>query len=179
MRIAISGTHHSGKSTLVEELAAVLSGYLTVDEPYYLLAEEGHEFAEMPSAEDFELQLERSLECLNGSEPDVIFDRCPIDMLGYLLVLAEDFHLEKWLPRVQPAIDMLDLIVFLPVERRDRIALPPSEDAGFRLDVDQKLKEILLDDSLDLGMEVLEVTGTLHERVKQVIAYLWEGRKRP
>jgi predicted ATPase len=172
MRIAISGTHHSGKSTLVEELSAVLSGYLTMDEPYYLLVEEGHEFAEMPSVEDFELQLERSIECLSGNEPDVIFDRCPVDMLGYLLVLAEDFHLEKWLPRVQAAIDTLDLIGFLPIEDRDRVTLPPSEDPGFRLDVDQKLKEILLDDSLDLGMEVIEVTGPLHERVRQVLRHL-------
>jgi predicted ATPase len=175
MRIAISGTHHSGKSALVEELSSVLPGYLTVEEPYYLLVEEGHEFAEMPSVEDFELQLERSLECLSGSEPDVIFDRCPVDMLGYLLVLAEDFHLEKWLPRVQAAIDTLDLIVFLPVEERDRIALSPSEDAGFRLDVDQELKEILLDDSLDLEMDVLEATGALRGRVRQVIACLQEG----
>jgi len=170
MRIAISGTHHSGKSTLVEELAAVLPGYLTVEEPYYLLVEEGHELAETPSVEDFELQLERSIELLSGSEPEVIFDRCPIDMLGYLLALAEGFHLEKWLPRVQAAIDTLDLIVFLPVEARDRIDLSPSEDANFRLDVDHKLKEILLDDSLDLEMNVLEVTGSLQERVRRVLS---------
>ena len=174
MRIAISGTHHSGKSTLVEELSAVLPGYLTVEEPYYLLVEEGHEFAEMPSVEDFELQLARSLECLSGGEPDVIFDRCPVDFLGYLLAHpeAEAFHLEKWLPRVQAAVDTLDLIVFLPVEARDRIALPSSVDAGFRLGVDQALKEIFLDDSLELEMDVLEVTGTLQDRVKQVLQQL-------
>lgn len=168
MRIAISGTHHSGKSTLVEELSAALPGYLNVEEPYYLLVEEGHEFAEMPAVEDFELQLERSIECLSGDEPDVIFDRCPVDMLGYLLVLAEGFPLKKWLPRVQAAIDTLDLIVFLPVEERDRIVLSPSEDADFRLDVDQKLKEIFLEDSLDLEMNVLEVTGSLRERAGAV-----------
>ena len=179
MRIAISGTHHSGKSTLVEELSAVLPGYLTVEEPYYLLVEEGHEFAEMPSVEDFELQLERSIKCLSGDEPDVIFDRCPIDMLGYLLVLADGFPLKKWLPRVQAAIDTLDLIVFLSVEKRDRIALPPSVDAGFRLDVDQKLKEIFLDGSLDLEMEVLEVTGALDERVKQVLRAIQPGERGP
>ena len=165
MRIAVSGTHFSGKSTLVEELSAALPGYLTVDEPYHLLMEEGHEF-------DFELQLERSIELLGGNEPDVIFDRCPVDMLGYLLVHEEDFHLERWLPRVQAAIDTLDLIVFLPVEEPDRIELPPSQDAGFRLDVDQALKEIFLDGSLDLEMDVLEVTGSLPERVEQLLSHL-------
>jgi predicted ATPase len=174
MRIAISGTHHSGKSTLVEELSAVLPGYLTVEEPYYLLVEEGHEFAEMPSVEDFELQLERSLECLSGNEPDVIFDRCPVDFLGYLLAHpdAEGLLLERWLPRVQSAIDTLDLIVFLPVEARDRIALPSSVDAGFRREVDETLKEIFLDGSLDLEMNVVEVTGALQERVRQVVSRL-------
>lgn len=165
MRIAVSGTHFSGKSTLVEELAAALPGYLTVDEPYYLLVEEGHEL-------DFELQLERSIELLSGDEPDVIFDRCPVDMLGYLLVHEEDFHPEKWLPRVQAAIGTLDLIVFLPVEERDRIELPPPQDIGFRLEVDQQLKEIFLNDSLDLEMDVLEVTGSLRERVRQVLSHL-------
>lgn len=175
MRIAISGTHHSGKSTLVEELSSVLPGYLTVEEPYYLLVEEGHEFAEVPSVEDFELQLERSLECLSGREPDVIFDRCPVDFLGYLLAHpdAEAFHLEKWLSRVQAAVDTLDLIVFLPVEARDRIALPSSVDNGFRLDVDQELKEIFLEDSLDLEMNAIEVTGAVYERVKQVVSHLF------
>lgn len=170
MRIAISGTHHSGKSTLVEELSAVLPGYLTVDEPYHLLAEEGHEFAEMPSVQDFELQLERSIECLSGGEPDVLFDRCPIDILAYLLAHpdSETFYSKRWLPRVRAVIGTLDLIVFLPVEARDRIVLPPAADASFRLEVDEVLKEILLDDSLGLEMEVLEVTGSLRERLAKV-----------
>src|SRR5687767_9937679 len=98
MRIAVSGTHFSGKSTLVEELAAALPAYSTVEEPYYLLEEEGHEFADPPSVEDFELQLERSIASLKAREPDVIFDRCPADFLGYLLTHpdAEAFELEAW-----------------------------------------------------------------------------------
>jgi uridine kinase len=49
MKIAISGAHRTGKTTLVEELSRALPAYGVVDEPYYLLEEEGHEFAEMPS----------------------------------------------------------------------------------------------------------------------------------
>lgn len=36
MRIAVSGSHRTGKSTLIAELAALLPGYSTVDEPYCL-----------------------------------------------------------------------------------------------------------------------------------------------
>lgn len=178
MRIAVSGTHFSGKSTLVEELSQALPKYSAVEEPYHLLEEEGYELAEMPSVEDFELQLERSIGCLEESEPNVIFDRCPADFLGYLLTHseAEVFDLEKWLPRVQAAIEKLDLIVFLPVEERDRIALPSSEDAELRTQVDEKLKEILLDDEFDFDVDVLEVTGAPHERVQRVLAYLRSER---
>jgi uridine kinase len=82
MRIAISGTHLVGKTTLAETLAAVLPEHELMPDPYHLLEEEGHEFTEMPSLEDFEAQLERSLECLEGSGSSVVFDRCPLSGRG-------------------------------------------------------------------------------------------------
>lgn len=178
MRIAISGTHFSGKSTLVEELARALPKHLTLDEPYYLLEEEGHEFPEMPSIEDFELQLERSIECLNEDEPNVIFDRCPADLLAYLLTHRDAgmFDVKKWLPRVRAAIEKLDVIVFVPVEERDRIALPRSQDAELRAQVDEQLREILLENSFGFDVDVLPVTGSPHERVRRIVAHLG-GRK--
>lgn len=89
VRIAISGTHFSGKSTLVEELSRKLPGYLAVEEPYYLLADEGYDFPEQPSAEDYQAQLQRSIESLGEGEADVLFDRCPADFLAYLLAHEE------------------------------------------------------------------------------------------
>ena len=174
MRIAISGAHCTGKSTLVAGLSKALPEHSAVEEPYRLLEEEGYEFTEMPSIEDFELQLERSLGCLKGGEPNVLFDRCPADFLGYLLTHseAEIFDLKKWLPRVRAAVETLDLIVFVPVEERDRIPLPSSEDAALRMEVDERLKEILLDDEFDFDVDVIEVTGAPRERVQQVLAYL-------
>jgi predicted ATPase len=177
MRIAISGTHRSGKSTLVEDLSGALPEYSTVEEPYWLLVEEGYEFAEMPSVEDFELQLERSIAYLEEGDENVIFDRCPADLLGYLLTHseAEEFDLKRWLPRVQKAMATLDLIVFLPVEGWDRIVLPASEDAELRTLVDEKLREILLEDPFGFDVEVLEVAGAPGERVQRVLAYLHKG----
>jgi predicted ATPase len=174
MRIAVSGTHLSGKSTLVEALSEELPQYTTVEEPYYLLQEEGYEFAESPSIEDFELQLERSIENLDESSPDVIFDRCPADILGYLLAHAdvEAFGIEEWLPRVQAAIRKLDLIVFLPIEEPDRIVLPFSQDAEYRQQVDEKLKEIILENPFDFEVDVLEVTGSLNSRVESVLSHI-------
>jgi len=50
-----------------------LPTYTAIAEPYDLLEEEGHESAEMPSLEDFELQLERSMKSLAeaGGGPDL------------------------------------------------------------------------------------------------------------
>jgi predicted ATPase len=172
MRVAISGTHFSGKSTLVEALSEVLPQYMTVDEPYQLLQEEGYEFAELPSIENFVLQLERSIESLEEKAPNIIFDRCPADILGYLLSHAdvEAFDLEEWLPRVQTSIRKLDLLVFLPIEEPDRIVLPLSQDAAYRQRVDAKLKEIILENSFGLEVDVLEVMGSPKTRVERVLA---------
>ena len=174
MRIAISGTHFSGKSTLVEALSEALPQYTAVEEPYYLLQEEGYEFAELPSLEDFELQLERSIENLDGSASNVIFDRCPADILGYLLSHTgiEAFDLEEWLPGIRTAIRKLDLVVFLPIEGPDRKVLPSSQDAAYRQRVDEKLKEIILENSFDFEVDVLEVTGSPQTRVERVLAYI-------
>jgi hypothetical protein len=174
MRIAISGTHFSGKSSLVQALSEALPRYTTVDEPYHLLQEEGYEFAELPSIEDFELQLERAIESLDETLPNVIFDRCPADILGYLLshAEAEAFNLEEWLPRVQTAIKKLDLVVFLPIEEPDRIVLPRSQDAAYRQRVDEKLREVILDNIFDFEVDVLEVSGNPQKRVQLVLAYI-------
>ena len=174
MRIAISGTHFSGKLSLVQALSEALPQYTTVEEPYHLLQEEGYEFAELPSVEDFELQLERAIESLDETLPNVIFDRCPADILGYLLshTDAEAFNLEEWLPRVQTAIKKLDLVVFLPIEEPDRIVLPLSQDVAYRQRVDEKLREVILENIFDFEVEVLEVSGNPQTRVERVLTHI-------
>ena len=171
MRIAISGTHVSGKSTIVDALSEALPQYATVEEPYYLLQEEGYEFTESPTIEEFELQLVRSIESLNERAQNVIFDRCPADILAYLLVHtdAEAFDLDAWLPRIRTVMDTLDLIVFLPIEEPDRIVLPTSQDAAYRQRVDDKLKEIILENAFSFEPDVLEVTGNLRSRIDRVM----------
>ncbi|MCY0996014.1 AAA family ATPase [Myxococcus sp. MISCRS1] len=176
MRIAFCGTHRAGKSTLLEELAELLpSSYVTVDEPYHQLEEEGHEFAQPPSLEDFEAQLVRSLENLAEEDGrDVLFDRCPVDFLGYLRAHEDGdaFDLDAWLPRVREALRKLDLVVFVGIESPDRIALSASEDAELRQAVDETLKELLLDDPHGLGVAVLEVEGSPRTRAKQILEHL-------
>ena len=173
MRIAISGSHQVGKTTLAESLANALPGYVLVPEPYYLLLEEGNDFAEMPTVEDFELQLERSIRCIRESGSDVIFDRCPLDMIGHLTSHRdmEMFHIGDWLPDVREAVATLDLIAFIPVEVPDRIDVPPSE-RQFRADVDEALWDIIADDIYGLGMDVISVAGAPADRLRRILTHV-------
>jgi hypothetical protein len=172
MRVAFSGTHRSGKSTLLGEIACCLPHYATVDEPYYLLEEDGYETTEKPSIEDFEAQLDRSLVSLEDGGPNVLFDRCPADILAYLLTHddAASFDTDEWLERGIRAMRTLDLVVFVPVESPDRIAVSAHEDRELRMAVDATLEDLLLAERYAFEVEVLRVHGDLHERARQVIA---------
>ena len=177
MRIAISGSHLVGKTTLAEALADALPRHEFVAEPYYLLEEEGHEFPEMPSLEDFELQLERSIQCLQGSGADVVFDRCPLDILGYLITHrdADASRIEDWMPRLREAMARLDLIVFVPIEDPDRVAVPRSQ-VRLRSEVDMALRDLILDDAWGLEFEVIMAAGTPEARLRAVAAHLRDMR---
>ena len=170
MRIAVSGSHRVGKTTLVEALADALPGHESVPEPYHLLEEEGHAFPETPSIDDFEMQLERSLEAVRESGPDVVFDRCPLDFLGYLATHrdAGAFRPEDWLGRIEESVAALDAVVFVPIEEPDRIAVSPSE-APLRAEVDEALRHTVVDDAYGLGAPVVVVSGPLEERVRQAL----------
>jgi hypothetical protein len=174
MKIAVSGSHCSGKTTLVEALSHALPTHEVVDEPYYLLEEEGHQFAEVPSLEDFELQLDRSIQCIVSSATDSLFERCPVDFLAYLFVHRDfkGFDVATWLPRVQDAVEQLDLIVFVPVEDPDRILVPHAEHPSLRRRVDEQLRKFLFDDPWEFQVSVLEVTGASGERARRVLAYI-------
>lgn len=110
MRIAISGTHRTGKSTLAEDLTALLRDHILIGEPYHDMAEDGYPFSHPPSLDDFEAQLEHSLVSVTDRAPNVLFDRCPVDFLGYLATHddAGRFDVDAWLPRVRAAVRTLD-----------------------------------------------------------------------
>ena len=81
MRIGISGTHGTGKTTLAEAICAHLPGHVTADEPYYLLEEEGYEFGFPPSLDDYRVLLARSLRTLR-EPPRAVRGRLRPDTTG-------------------------------------------------------------------------------------------------
>src|SRR5215469_14218534 len=165
VRIAFSGAHRVGKTTLIDRVAEALPGYALVPEPYHLIEEDGYDFADPPSGEDFEAQLERSIVELEEAGECTLFDRCPADLLAYLLV--GDHDIDPQLERCREAIGLLDLVVLVPIEEPDRIAVSSHEDLEQRRAVDEELCELLLDEWL--AEQVLPVHGDVTTRLAQVL----------
>lgn len=178
MRIAVSGAHGTGKTTLVEALAERLPGHAAVPEPYLLLEERGYAFDHPPSVEDYAVQLRASLGLLRRRAPNAIFDRCPLDFLGYAFASpgGERFDVEPWRGPITVAMRTLDLVVLL---RADPAHDPPgdSEEESFRAEVDGWLRDIVEGDDLDLcaGVPVLPLDGPWERRLDAVLARRGRG----
>jgi predicted ATPase len=174
LRLAISGSHATGKSTLAAELRTALAGYTFVEEAYFHLLEEGHEFRAKPTTDDIASQLRRSIDLIGStSDPNVVFERCPVDYLAYLAALRADTDtLRYWFQESREALATLDALIFVPVERPDRIAVGSDDQPKLRNAVDRQLRDGLLEDSWDLGLTVHECHGSPATRAAQVLSII-------
>ena len=172
MRVAFSGTHRTGKTTLIKAVHSRVSRYDFVEEPYRLLEEEGYEFSDPPSAEDFQRQLLRSIEAIDESGSNTLFDRCPLDFVAYLQALDDEFDIGNHLEAILESIKMLDLVVVVPIETPDRIPMSSHEDKRLRGRADRVIQRLLFDDPYGLELQTLEVAGTLDQRIAQVLGRL-------
>lgn len=165
MRIAFTGSHRVGKTTLAEEIATHLRGYDLINEPYLQLEEQGYLFSEIPMLDDYIEQFNLSVEQLNSSEDHVVFDRCPLDLLAYIQATGRTKNIAEHYEEMMEAISKIDLMVFVPVETPDLILCEESDLPDLR----DEVNKILLDWIGDLNNEVLEVSGSLENRKKQVL----------
>lgn len=170
MRVAFTGAHRVGKSTLVEAVAERLRGYEAFEEPYRVLEDEGYEFSDPPTVEDFERQLHQSVAMISEAPSKALFDRCPLDFVAYAQAIDDSADIDEWVDAAREALHMLDLVVFVPIETPDRVAVEAHEDRALRGRVDERLRSLILDDALGLGIETLEVTGTIEQRLSHVFA---------
>ncbi|KQU72861.1 hypothetical protein ASC75_04075 [Aminobacter sp. DSM 101952] len=177
MRIAVTGTHGSGKTTLIDDFIAAHPGYEHEQEPYWALAQQGTPFADAATSADLEEQLEQSCTMIlaSASSPDIVYDRCPLDFIAYLEVVGAQ-EVFEWTPsgrllgRIERALATLGLVVFLPLSRPDEIDAT-IEFPWLRSKVDARLKSIIRDDELGLlegGPHILELRGTRGGRVARL-----------
>jgi hypothetical protein len=184
VRIAISGTHRVGKTTLIEAFAEARPEYRSEPEPYVALVNEwGEEFGDDLALEGFERQLRYHAERVAASavEPNVMFDRCAADFLAYMKASAArelgDGQLPEEAIRVaQQALEGIDVIVHLPL-RLSRGFVADDEDESYRRSVDQYLASVLADDSLGLfsstsAPQVIQLGGSTPRRLRRLLAYV-------
>lgn len=161
MRIAVSGTHGVGKSTLIEEFLRLHPEFEHEPEPYEVMVDDyGEEFSAEPCVEDFLRQVEFNLERLGQHARDekVIYERCPLDFLAYINALDSSVS-QKLLERISDAMRQLDLIVYLPLDDAS-----DGEYPKLRRAMDHQLSEILT----STNVAVVEATGSSAQRLRIV-----------
>jgi len=174
LRLGISGSHATGKSTLAAELRSALREWTFIEEAYTHLLEEGEAFGTKPTVDDIEAQLRRSIDLIGSiSDPEVVFERCPVDYLAYLTALRVDTEtLGYWLQESHEALASLDVLIFVPVERPDRIILGSDDLPNLRSAVDRHLRHGLVEDSWGLRLTVHECHGSPANRLAQVLSWI-------
>lgn len=186
MRIAVSGTHFIGKSTLIDDFLKRHADYKLEIEPYYKLEEEKTmELSLEPSLDSLLEQLDYSIQQLNehANEPNIIFDRCPVDFLAYAMYSLDqddidinDSDVSERFADIKAALNHLDLIVFLPIASGNSIEYS-EENPAYRKAADKWFKKIYRDDICDIfprynHPKVIEIAGDRITRIKKLESYL-------
>jgi len=173
MRIAVTGSHNSGKSTIIEMLSESFPNYILHEEPYYLLLEEGYEIPDPPSLDDYQTMLEKSLELIEEEQSDdVLFDRSPVDLLAYALVSDIDNEIDKemYFEKVSMSIENLDALFYLPIQDIDALNSFLDEYSDLREEVDVMIQEIIYD--LAGNTPVIQLPGDLKTRLTMAERYI-------
>lgn len=194
MRIAVSGTHSVGKSTLVADLLAALPGYRHEEEPYRMLRGQypikfGKESTKYCNGVQAYYSISRVLSYRSAGE-NVVFDRAPVDYIAYSQYTAhfgetdlDEGFVASLVEPVRESLANLDLIVFVPISKHHPMHLEADGirpvDPTYRVHVDKDFKAIYREGAFGVfGGErrglprVLEVQGSREERVAQVLVEL-------
>ena len=192
MRVAVSGTHCCGKSSLIEEFLRIHPGFAHEPEPYVMLEERyGEAFAAEPSLDDYYRQLDFNVTRLRcyGAGAEVIYERSPVDFLAYMLAVndlrrdqASEQVIENSIVTVRQAIQLLDLILYLPLDDDDTgKTISIEEDPELRRAVDDQLVGLFCDGNLNLftsGLpKVLEARGSTAQRLRTLESSLGKRRQ--
>jgi len=184
MRIVVSGTHASGKSTLISDFARRHPEFSALPDPFELLDEAW----DAPSAGLFAAQLGIAAERLTSTEfgPQIIAERGPLDFLAYLLALEEwsgtrpsPELLERSTEITAEAMSHVDVLVVLPLTSADPIQVPAEEHPELRAGMNEILLELIGDpDLIGSRTRVTEIVGGREERLDALEAFVGAASNR-
>jgi hypothetical protein len=190
MRIAISGSHSLGKSTVVNDWVALNGDYMREEEPYRVLSLRGpYEilFRDASTRLHNGIQLYYSISRLNRySMPaqQVIFDRAPVDYIAYSQYTAnqrstdiDDDFVMSMVSAVRESLDHLDILAFVPQSDDWPVAMEDDGirpvDHSYRDEVDAIFKQIYRDGRFDILPKtspplLIELVGSPEHRLLQL-----------
>jgi len=190
MRIAISGSHSLGKSTVVNDWVAKHPHFTREEEPYRALGLFGPYqilFREASTRLHNGIQMYYNISRLYrycDSTDNVIFDRAPVDYIAYSQYTAnqgstdiDDAFVESMVPAVKESLDHLDILAFVPQSDRWPVQMEADGirpiDHAYRDEVDAIFKQIYRDNRFDIfskriGPKLIELGGSRENRLEQL-----------
>jgi hypothetical protein len=174
MRIVVSGTHASGKSTLISDFRQVRPRYVLLGDPYDELESESDD----PAGEaSFAAQLHLSARRLRDTvgQRDVVAERGPLDFVAYLMaleVLGRSTGVP--LPRAREiaarSLAHVELVVLVPLDERHPIRVPADEDPALRHSMNDALFELADDLAQDSPTPFLSLGGDPAMRLASLLS---------
>ena len=189
MRIAISGSHSLGKSTLVWDWIKRHPQYTREEEPFRALDGEMYDIRFRQESNrlhnGIQMYYNASRVNLYASINDcVIFDRAPIDYIAYSQYTADKqttdidhAFVEAMVPRVRETLQRLDLVVFVPMTDRWPVDMEDDGirpvDLPYRAEVDAIFKQIYRDERFSVMPDknrpkLIELWGSREQRLDQL-----------
>ena len=192
MRIAISGAHSLGKSTVVNDWVARCPRFKREEEPYRALGLYGpYEilFRDASTKLHNGIQMYYNIGRVNRyAQPadDVIFDRSPVDYIAYSQYTANQgttdidaSFVKSMVPAVKESLDHLDILAFVPKSDEWPVEMEADGirpvDHAYRDEVDAIFKEIYRESRFHVlpennGPRLIELWGPRQQRLDQLQA---------
>ena len=189
MRIAISGSHSLGKSTLVWDWIKRHPQYTREEEPFRALDGEMYDIRFRQESNrlhnGIQMYYNASRVNLYSSINDcVIFDRAPVDYIAYSQYTADkkttdidDAFVDAMVPRVKETLQRLDLVVFIPMTNRWPVEMEDDGirpvDLPYRAEVDAIFKQIYRDERFSVMPDknrpkLIELWGSREQRLDRL-----------
>lgn len=178
MRVVVSGTHGTGKSTLIDDLRGILPGYRLLGDPYDELVGAAAEASTDTVLEQLAVSVRRLQRLRPGM--DVVCERGPVDFLAYLMALDDlgrDRHARTLfadaLEEAAAAMEQVDLVALLMTEPATDARLGADDDRELRAAMQEALLELYDDpDLLGSSTRVVEIAGPREQRARMLAELL-------
>lgn len=190
MRIAVSGSHSLGKSTVVNDWVAAHPEYRREEEPYRALSLAGPyeiRFRDASTRLQNGIQMYYSISRVHRFSTctaDVIFDRAPVDYIAYSVYTANQgttdidaTFVETLVPAVRESLDHLDILAFVPKTDNWPVEMEADGirpvDHAYRDEVDAIFKQIYREGRFQVmpatnGPHLVELWGPRELRLSQL-----------